>query len=109
MSGIKKRTIFVDVHEKDSYNTTDSMTTKETFHKFWDWALVQTGIGPMAEPFQVGMKYPHNTCLSTEYDPEDEMARVDEIVVSEREPRLLGGSGGDRALVGGTLMTRVGR
>ena len=109
MSGIKKRTIFVDVHNKDVYSTADSMTTRESFHKFWDWALVQTEIGPMAEPFQVGLKYPHQTCLAQDYDPEDEMARVDEIKVSENDPSLLGGSGEDRALIGGILMTRVGR
>ena len=63
----------------------------------------------MAEPFQVGMKYPHNTCLAQDYDPEDEMARIDKIAYHEPEPRLLGGSGEARSLNGGVLMTRDGR
>ena len=99
MSGISKRTIFVDVHSKNG----------DAFHKFWDWARVLTGLGNMAEPFQVGMKYPHCTCLSTEYDPEDEMVRVDDIEYHESEPRLLCGAGEEMALHGGVLMTRVGR
>lgn len=99
MSGIKRRTIFVDVHSKNG----------DKFHKFWDWALVTTGIGSMAEPFQAGMKYPIQTCLAQEYDPEDQMVRVDNITYANPEPRLLGGSGEDPPLNGGVLMTRVGR
>jgi|GEM_PF-6489991 len=99
MSCIKRRTIFVYVDEKNG----------DKFYKFWDWARVTTGLGTMAEPFQVGQKYPHNTCLAQEYDPEDEMVRIDNIEIAEPEPRLLGGLGEDPPLNGGTLMTRVGR
>jgi hypothetical protein len=99
MSGIKKRRIFVDVHSKNGDN----------FHKFWDWAMVVTEIGSMAEPFQVGQKYPICTTLAQDYDPEDEMVRVDEIEFSEPDHSLLGGSGTEEPLVGGVLMTRDGR
>ena len=99
MSGILRRTIFIDVNRKNG----------TTYHKFWDWAIVTTGIGSMAEPFQAGQKYPHCTNLAQDYDPEDQMVRVDEIIYADPEPRLLGGSGEDPPINGGVLMTRDGR
>lgn len=98
MSGILKRTIFIDPHKKNG----------STYHKFWDWAMVVTGIGAMAEPFQAGQKYPIQTNLAQDYDPEDEMARVDEIIFAEHNQKLLSGQDNPPHM-GGTLMTRVGR
>lgn len=102
MSGIKRRTVFVDVHRKNG----------DVFHKFWDWALVTTGIGTMAEPFHAGQKYSYlqdTNALSQDYDPEDMMGRIDNIEYHEPEPRMLGGSGNDPPCSGGVLMTKEGR
>lgn len=83
---IRKRVVFYD-------NT-------RGFVRFWDWALVTTSLGTMAELFQPGLRFatatPHQ-----EYDPEDPMARIDEMRAVDRNEmqRVLGG--GDHHLMGG--------
>lgn len=102
MSGIMRRTIFIDVISKNG----------DKFHKFWDWARVTTGIGNMAEPFHPGQKYPYlqgTTTSIQDYDPEDMMGRIDNIEYHESEPRMLGGAGDDPPCCGGVLMTKDGR
>jgi len=73
--------------------------------RFGDWAQVITSLGTMVEPFtQISPRPAHRA-----YDPTDDMARVDDIVrVNDlgNLPNLMGMAG---ALVGGTLMPRVGR
>ena len=96
MSGIIKRTVFYD-------------NTKE-IKRFMDWASVATGIGQMAEPFNVNSRVTTATPI-IEFDATDQMARIDEIKevrASALNHRLTGVSTSDIATHGGTQMPRVG-
>jgi hypothetical protein len=46
--------------------------------RFLDWAYVDTTLGPMGEPFLVGSRKSTGTPV-IEFDPEDEICRVDEM------------------------------
>jgi hypothetical protein len=76
--------------------------------RFWDWALVTTTLGTMAEPFS-----PNERRLVGEdigqYDPTDAMSRMDSIRASSIDTQLLTLSGGRHQLHGGALMPRTGR
>jgi len=75
---------------------------------FWDWALVTTTLGVMAEPFVVGQKLTANNPLE-DFDPEDEINRIDSIRAMPLHKEQLVLSGGDDHLHGGPTVTRVGR
>ena len=76
---------------------------------FWDWAKVTTTLGVMAEPFVVGAKHVANTPL-VDFDPDDEINRIDEIraMPIDREQLILSSSAVDH-LHGGPTVTRIGR
>lgn len=96
--GILRRTIFFDNSNKKG----------EKYHRLWDWAIVTTTLGTMMEPFNL-LKYPHQTCLAQNWDPEDEMARVDHVEFQPYDPTIL--SNGETAIptMGGIMMPRDGR
>jgi len=85
---------------------------------FWDWAKVTTTLGVMAEPFIVGAKFTANTNAlvhnpTTEennFDPDDEINRIDEIraLPIDKEQLILSSSAVDH-LMGGTTSPRDGR
>lgn len=94
MSGIIKRTIFYYI-----FNNTV---------RFLDWAVVETGLGQMVEPFQVNMRRSINVDQQ-DYDPEDMIARVDGMErISHGHNRLILGHG-DPSLHGGVLIPRAGQ
>jgi hypothetical protein len=75
--------------------------------RFWDWAIVTTTIGTMAEPFLPNDR--HLPGKFSQFDPTDEIARIDDIRASSIDTQLLQLSGGRHALNGGTLLPREGR
>lgn len=92
---IQKRTVFYD----DQGGTV----------RFFDFALVTTTLGTMVEPFLPNCRMVAGTPF-TNFDPDDECARIDEV---KRENihmhTLMLSGGGPQALHGGTNMPRVGR
>jgi len=76
--------------------------------RFWDWALCTTTLGTMAEPFFPNDRLGIQAQIS-EYDPTEEMSRMDGIRASSVDKQLLTLSGGQHQLHGGPLMPRVGR
>ena len=90
---IQSRTIFYD-------NTSGIV-------RFWDWALVTTTLGTMAEPFNTS-KYQHDT-PTIEFDPTDEIAKITEIRAADIDKSLLILSGGETQLHGGVMIPRNGR
>ena len=104
MSGIKKRTIFVEVQEPDR--------GKPRYHRPADWAKVDTDIGSMAEPFLWAQRYEFGTAgaCTRAIDFEDDMARVDEILfVPSADVKNELSSFSDKALTGGFMHPRSGR
>lgn len=91
---ITNRTVYYDV--------TDGIK------RFWDWASVTTTIGSMVEPFVVNARVSKETPI-IEFDPTDEIARIDEIKGRTIDKSLLVLSGGDYQLHGGYMMPRDGR
>lgn len=75
--------------------------------RFWDWALVTTTLGAMAEPFLPNDR--HLPGKFSQFDPTDEIARIDDIRASSIDTHLQALSGGVHALNGGTLHPRDGR
>lgn len=75
--------------------------------RFWDWASTLTTLGTMAEPFNPGWSKTPDTSL-IDFDPTDEIARIDSITAKPRDISLLYLSGGDRSLNGGDLHPRLG-
>jgi hypothetical protein len=75
--------------------------------RFWDWALCTTTLGTMAEPFLPNDR--HQFGPFDQFDPTDEIARIDDIRSSSVDKQLLVLSGGSHALTGGTLHPRDGR
>lgn len=75
--------------------------------RFWDWSLVTTTLGTMAEPFLPNDR--HLPGKFSQFDPTDEIARIDDIRASsvDTQPHTL--SGGVHPLNGGTLNPRDGR
>lgn len=90
MSSILKREVF--------YDDTGG------FCRFWDWALTTTTLGAMAEPFNPNDRFRIDGV--TEFDPTDDMARIDSVRVQsvDIQPQVL--SGGVYALNGGPLNPR---
>lgn len=76
--------------------------------RFWDWAVVTTNIGVMVEPFAVGSPF-RGDSSAAEFDPADEIARIDELRALSRnyEPKVLSFDGGLQ-LNGGVLRPRTG-
>jgi len=72
--------------------------------RFWDWSLTTTTLGTMAEPFMPNAR--HQFGAFTEFDPADEISRIDEIRASTVDKQLLVLSGGDRPLNGGYQLPR---
>ena len=75
--------------------------------RFWDWALVTTSLGTMAEPFLPNDR--HQFGQVDQFDPTDAIARIDEMRASSVDTQLLQLSGGRHALIGGPLHPRDGR
>jgi hypothetical protein len=73
--------------------------------RMWDWALVTTTLGTMAEPFSpnarhtIGNEFP-------EFDPADEINRIDEIRATPIDVSLLVLSGGETQIHGGAQLPR---
>lgn len=76
--------------------------------RFWDWALTTTTLGTMAEPFQPNQRHQGNTEF-LEFDPTDDVARIDEIRSSSVDTAMLTLSGGDHQLNGGYQLPRDSR
>ena len=84
---IQRRTVFYDVTHGIS--------------RFWDWALVTTTLGTMAEPFM-----PNARDSGSEFDPEDEINRIDEIRAQPIDVSMLVLSGGEAQIHGGYQLPR---
>ncbi len=86
---IQKRTIYYDVKNGNAM--------------FLDWAKVTTTLGTMVEPFCVNQRHVHQTPF-VNYDPEDEINRIDEIreMPAGKEQILLSGDDAGYHLMGGT-------
>lgn len=72
--------------------------------RFWDWSLTTTTLGVMAEPFLANDRYKRDGV--SEFDPTDMMARIDNIRAATVDRQLQMLSGGDHALIGGSLHPR---
>lgn len=90
---IKRRTVY--------YDYTDDIV------RFWDWATVETTIGHMVEPFHPGNRHATNTPF-IEFDPTDEIARIDSIERHPIDKHMLLLSSGDQ-VHGGVQLPRDGR
>ncbi len=75
---------------------------------FWDWATVTTTLGAMVEPFIAGQKFASNL-PTVDFDPEDEISRIDSIRSMSLDKEQLILSGGNGHLHGGPTVTRTGR
>jgi hypothetical protein len=77
--------------------------------RFSDWALVNTSLGTMAEPFTPNRK--HSPDASWElFDATDMMSRIDEMVSMDYAKEVDALSGGNGTpLNGGILNHRVGK
>jgi hypothetical protein len=76
--------------------------------RFLDWALVTTTLGTMAEPFQVDSRHSMRTPF-TDFDPTDEMARIDEMIQIDSDKSMILLSGGINQTIGGTMRPKTGR
>ena len=74
------------------------------FARFWDWALCTTTLGTMAEPFMPNDR--HRIDGVSEFDPTDEISRIDEIRASSVDTQAAVLSGGQHALIGGYQLPR---
>lgn len=88
---ILNRTVFADV--------------KGGIFMFWDWAKVTTTLGTMAEPFVPGSRWDVNQDFE-EFDPDDEINRIDELRIASLDKEQLILSGGDQHLMGGATVPR---
>jgi hypothetical protein len=77
------------------------------YFRFWDWAYVDTTIGPMGEPFLPGSRYSLQT-PTPEFDPTDEIAMVNCVVSKPIDLSLGYFSSGGQA-IGGYTMPRDGK
>jgi hypothetical protein len=91
---ILKRTVFFD-------DTTGVV-------RFWDWAMVLTTLGTMVEPFRVDARFSTSTPIS-EFDPTDEICRIDEIRSMPVDQSMLHLSSGPHQLHGGYCHPRDGK
>jgi hypothetical protein len=90
---IVKRTVLFD-------RTTDVI-------RFNDWAYVDTTIGPMGEPFFPNLRTSVSTPIS-DFDPTDEISRIDEMRALPVDLSLGYFSSGGQA-IGGYQMPRDGK
>jgi hypothetical protein len=90
---IVKRTVLFD-------KTTDVF-------RFLDWAYVDTTIGPMGEPFLPNARTSTGTPIS-DFDPTDEISRIDELKALPVDASLSYFSSGLQA-IGGYTMPRDGK
>jgi hypothetical protein len=74
--------------------------------RFWDFAIVTTTLGTMIEPFLPNQRTDFGGY--DDFDPTDEVARIDEIRAAPRDKAMLMLSGGEHQLHGGTLNPRTG-
>lgn len=94
MSGITRRTVYYYV--------------KDGIVRFLDWASITTGLGAMVEPFQVNKRHSTGAAI-IEFEPDDMIARIDEMErISFDHHRLILGHG-DPALHGGVQIPRDGQ
>jgi hypothetical protein len=92
MSVIKRRTAFRDRQSG----------------RFLGWAMATTTAGAMAEPFTPDLTAVAGSAI-TEISI-DEMNQIDEVRFCDSDDwSILGGSGGDRAIMGGDLTPKTGR
>ncbi len=92
MSVIKRRTAFRD---RDS-------------GRFLGWALTTTTAGTMAEPFSPDTTAAFGQAVTNV--SVDEINRIDEVRFCDSDDlSILGGSGEDRAVMGGALTPKSGR
>jgi len=96
---ILRRTIFI---EKDN-----SRPLEGTYHRICDFALVSTTLGTMMEPFRPFAKNANGTNIAN-YDPTDEMSRIDDIQFINLDKHMTLLSGGGESIHGG-LTLRTGR
>ncbi len=89
-------------------NRTVYYDTSRGISMFWDWATVTTTLGAMVEPFIVGQKFASNL-PTVDFDPDDEIARIDIIRSMPLHKEQLVLSGGNGHLHGGATVTRTGR
>ncbi len=75
--------------------------------RFLDWALTQTTLGMMAEPFNANNRYGMSPAI--QFDPTDEIVRMDNISRIDFDKSLLLLSGGSEQIHGGALIPRDGR
>ena len=75
--------------------------------RFSDWAQVNTTLGTMVEVFNINQHKASHVQLR-DYDPTDEIARIDSIkrISLHREKLIL--SGGAQVLHGGIAQPRIG-
>ena len=75
--------------------------------RFSDWALVKTTLGTMVEVFNINQRNVTSVQLR-DFDPTDEIARIDSIkrISLHREKLIL--SGGTQVLHGGIMQPRDG-
>ena len=74
---------------------------------FWDWALVTTTLGTMVEPYTFSR---HGLEQETiQFDPTDEIVKINKIRAADRDKEQLILSGGDGHLNGGVMIPRNGR
>jgi hypothetical protein len=88
--GILKREVF--------YDNTGGVV------RFWDWAQTTTTLGAMAEPFNPNDRFKMDGV--SEFDPTDDMTRIDDIRASPIDIQPIQLSGGVHALIGGPLNPR---
>ena len=72
--------------------------------RFWDWALTTTTLGSMAEPFNPNDRFKIDGV--SEFDPTDDMTRIDAMSASSIDTQAKSLSGGNHALIGGPLNPR---
>lgn len=73
--------------------------------RFADWALVNTTLGTMAEPFMPNQRHLIDFD-AWDFDPADECARIDEIKQQSIDTLNYALSGGDHILNGGNTNPR---
>ena len=86
-SGVLKRTIFYGVHQGTI--------------RFSDWANVVTSQGSCAEPYQANLRNSPGTPINVDFDPADQIVRIDEIeqIDLAKENLLWGGCSGGKVRI----------
>ena len=82
--------------------------TKDGFFRFAGWALATTGLGAMAEPFNL-QQVSRVGDSAVPFDATDDMALISTIHIESADMVPTRLSGGGPVWVGGCLMPRTGR